>query len=286
LSKIYFLKGLPASGKSTWADEKVKSGQGKVKRVNKDLLREMLDFGKHSKDNEKFVKQVRDMIVQHALDKEVDIIVDDTNLADNHFNRMMEIAEVNQTSVQVIDFTDISVDECIKRDKKRQNYVGEKVIKRMYNQFIAKPLPIIENIDELPHAIISDIDGTLALHVDRSPFDMERCEEDIVNKTLYGMLQMFKHFSVHLVLVSGRSDNFREPTERWLKTHKISYDYLFMRSFGDYRSDDVIKREIYERHIHGKYRILAVFDDRIRVCRMWHQLGLPLFKVGDPEEDF
>lgn len=27
-------------------------------------------------------------------------------------------------------------------------------------------------------------------------------------------------------------------------------------------------------------------DDRLRVCRMWHSLGLPVFRVGDPDADF
>jgi hypothetical protein len=59
-----------------------------------------------------------------------------------------------------------------------------------------------------------------------------------------------------------------------------------MRKTGDKRQDAIVKQEIYDTKIKGKYNILAVFDDRPQVCRMWHQNGLPLFKVGDPDADF
>jgi len=43
---------------------------------------------------------------------------------------------------------------------------------------------------------------------------------------------------------------------------------------------------LYEKCIKGKFNVNAVFDDRLQVCRMWHELGLPLFRVGDPDADF
>jgi len=53
--KVLILKGLPASGKSTYAKELV--AKGNWKRINKDDLRAMLDCSKWSKANEKFVLQ-------------------------------------------------------------------------------------------------------------------------------------------------------------------------------------------------------------------------------------
>ena len=46
-------KGLPASGKSTWAKLEVARSKGKTKRINKDDLRDMIDAGTWSKENEK-----------------------------------------------------------------------------------------------------------------------------------------------------------------------------------------------------------------------------------------
>ena len=49
--KLIMTKGLPASGKSTWAKQYLDDNPG-TKRVNKDDLRAMLDNGKWSKRNE------------------------------------------------------------------------------------------------------------------------------------------------------------------------------------------------------------------------------------------
>ena len=75
--KIIILKGLPASGKSTWAKEQVEKSQGGCKRVNKDDLRTMIDDGKFSKGNEKFVVQIRNNLIVEALKAGKHVIVDD-----------------------------------------------------------------------------------------------------------------------------------------------------------------------------------------------------------------
>src|SRR5207245_9019847 len=54
--KLLLLKGLPASGKSTYAKELVLKGW---KRVNKDDLRAMIDNGKWSHSNEDIIKEDR-----------------------------------------------------------------------------------------------------------------------------------------------------------------------------------------------------------------------------------
>ena len=61
--KIILTRGLPASGKSTWAKEQVAKGNGKVKRVNKDDLRDMIDAGIWSKTNEQLILDARDALV-------------------------------------------------------------------------------------------------------------------------------------------------------------------------------------------------------------------------------
>lgn len=89
-----------------------------------------------------------------------------------------------------------------------------------------------------------------------------------------------------IILVSGREELYRQQTEDWLYNNRIDYDTLYMRQSGDRRKDDVVKKEIYENQIRGKYNILFVLDDRPRVCRMWYQLGLTVLKIGDPDAEF
>ena len=46
--KVYITKGLPGSGKSTWAKETVDKYPNSYKRINKDDLRAMIDNSKQS----------------------------------------------------------------------------------------------------------------------------------------------------------------------------------------------------------------------------------------------
>jgi hypothetical protein len=43
---------------------------------------------------------------------------------------------------------------------------------------------------------------------------------------------------------------------------------LQMRKKNDYRPDEVIKEEIYHNNIEPIYNVIAVFDDRQKVCDM------------------
>lgn len=59
----------------------------------------------------------------------------------------------------------------------------------------------------------------------------------------------------NIVLVSGRPDDYRSATEKWLKEHCIPYKELYMRHSGDFRPDDIVKQEIYNNHL--KQEILS-----------------------------
>ncbi len=284
MNTVFFLKGLPASGKTTWAKELLAKRQN-VKRINKDDLRFMLDDGVWSKKREWFIIKVRNQLISSALSDGCDVIVDDTNLHPKHLETIEDIAKCYGARVELVDFTSVPVDECIKRDQKRARYVGEKVISDMYYRYLSVVEPI-KDVDGLLPAWIFDIDGTLALHGDkRSVYDTEKCEGDLVNESVRTVLNNIKQ-PRNIFLLSGREDKFRDKTERWLKNNEIEYTGLYMRPTGDSRKDHVVKQELFENHIKGRYNVVAVVDDRLRVCRMWHRLGLPLLRVGDPDADF
>lgn len=60
----------------------------------------------------------------------------------------------------------------------------------------------------------------------------------------------------------------------------IPYEALYIRKAKDFRKDAIIKRELYEAHIKGRYDVLMVLDDRDQVVKMWRQeLGLPCLQV-------
>lgn len=136
--KIIMLQGLPASGKSTWAKRFVLEHPNH-KRVNKDDLRAMLDAGKYSKTNEKFVLKIRDILIREALLERKSVIVDDTNFHPSHEHQVRKIAHELEQKIQhpigfEIRIFDTPVEECIRRDMQRPHPVGERVIRSMYMQ--------------------------------------------------------------------------------------------------------------------------------------------------------
>lgn len=58
------------------------------------------------------------------------------------------------------------------------------------------------------------------------------------------------------------------------------------RKKGDFRSDEIIKKEIYDNHIKDNYNVLGVFDDRLKVIRMWEKEGLFVFNCNQGNIEF
>lgn len=165
--KLTMTKGLPASGKSTWAKREVDRSNGKIKRVNKDDLRAMVDAGIWSKQNEKQILEIRNLFVRHYLSCGYDVIVDDTNLTPNHEEVLRGIAGEQGADFEVKSFLDVPIGTCIARNAERVNPVPVNAIKSMFRQFVkhnlVKPyVPPVPHNPDLPNCIIVDIDGTLA----------------------------------------------------------------------------------------------------------------------------
>lgn len=137
---------------------------------------------------------------------------------------------------------------------------------------------------DLPLAILCDIDGTLALLGNRSPYDTKTALEDTINYPIAHIVEVYDKqdvYDVSLILISGREEKDRAVTEAWLKKHKIThYKALYLRETGDYRNDYVIKKALYEQHIKGKYWVLFVLEDRDQVVRMWRDQGLTCLQVA------
>jgi predicted kinase len=285
---IVMCKGLPASGKSTWSKKLVLDEPGQWKRINKDDLRAMLDAGKWSKKNEDFILSVRDTLIGDTLAGGYSVIVDDTNLLPKHHQRLEHLSKVFDVGFRVQDFTHVPLDECIKRDKARENSVGEKVIRNMYDQYLKPRIPVPTYDPGLPDCYIFDIDGTLAIMGNRSPYDWAKVGLDTVNQPVVKILEMIISSDprivklARIIILSGRDSVCREETIEWLEDNGIDeWDGFWMRPEGDTRKDSIIKQELYEQHIKGKYNVLGIFDDRNQVVEMWRSLGLPCFQVAE-----
>lgn len=131
--------------------------------------------------------------------------------------------------------------------------------------------------------ILCDIDGTLAIRGNRSPFDWLKVGIDTVNIPIKVILEKFSNmYSSHeVVLVSGRDEVCRAQTELWLMENQIKFKEVLMRPQGDNRKDSIVKKEIYDKYIKDKYFVEFVLDDRNQVVEMWRSLGLTCLQVAE-----
>lgn len=293
--KLIWCKGLPGSTKSTWARQYQKEhGTDKVKIVDKDSIREMLDQSEWSKANEKLVLQIEDEIILKSLIAGYSVVVHDTNFGDKHPERFKNLATIAGVEVECQDFTHVPLETCIANDLKRNRSVGEAVIRKMWKQFLAKNTPTNERDpiyreqnESLPKALLVDLDGTIALIGHRGPYDASRCIDDKLNKPVKELIDSYiKSGKIDLIVFcSGREDKHFEMTKKWLDLvggfDSFPYE-LYMRKTSDFRKDYIVKKELFEVNIDGKYNILAVVDDRKSVCQMWRdELNLPVFQCAE-----
>lgn len=131
--------------------------------------------------------------------------------------------------------------------------------------------------------LLCDIDGTLATRSDRSPFDWARVGEDTLNYAVDRVLVAFEETNMaEIIFISGRDEVCRPETEEWLSRHGWPRPALLMRPKNDNRKDSIVKRELYEANIKGKYNVLFVLDDRNQVVDMWrNELGLICLQVAE-----
>lgn len=277
--KVLMLKGLPASGKSTYAKELVSKNHNWV-RVNKDDLRAMMNNGEFSGKLEKQVVKTEREIAENALKIGKSVVIDDTNFNPTHEEFFRQLAKSYKAEFDV-EFFNTPLEICMIRDNERSNGVGETVIRKMYNQYL-KPKPAVyERNKSLPKAVICDIDGTLAHMKDRSPYDWSRVGEDKIDPIIKNLLNTLKEKHIKILFVSGRNEVCRKETNEWLRENGIPLAPLFMRRENDSRQDSVVKREIFERCIRDLYDIEFVLDDRNQVVEMWRSLGLKCLQVQE-----
>jgi hypothetical protein len=243
--------------------------------------------------------------VDKALEAGMSVIVDDTNLFTRGVRNLMKIAGKHDVEVVFTDFTDVPLEECIRRDKLRRDQgqsnlsqaVGEEVIRNMHRRYILGrqlPLPIpdmmefkvesYDNPEDLPSAIIVDIDGTLAKMNNRSPYEWNRVGEDSPVKSVIAAVRAAHAAGDKVLVMSGRDGSCFEITLTWLETNVLSIpgleEKLFMRTANDNRRDDLVKYELFNDNVRGKYHVRYVLDDRDQVVRMWRKLGLATFQVA------
>jgi len=116
---------------------------------------------------------------------------------------------------------------------------------------------------------------------DRGPYDMDMVYKDNLNHIVAEQVKFHKSLGRTIILMSGRDESCRNQTEEWLQDlYGVRFDHLYMRKEDDYRKDTIVKKEIYDNQIKGKFNVLAAYDDRISVCKQWAQMDIFTFTVN------
>lgn len=281
--KLYLMRGLPASGKSTEAKKLVE--RGNTVRVNKDLIRTMLHFDKFTGKNEDATVEAEFAVAEQMIKCGYNVVVDDTNLNPRNISAWKYWAEDenHECTPEVIDInTDIGT--CLVRDMNREKSVGRDVIIKMALQYC--------EFLKGEKFILCDLDGTLCDIKHRLNF--ARGEEKNWKKFFEALPQDTPRVEVlkqlheavaetgaRIIFVSARPEEYREATEKWFADNGISGHYLLiMRPNHDKRDDTLVKREMFDKYLKN-LDIAKVFDDRPRVIAMWRELGLDVVDVGD-----
>lgn len=158
IASLTITRGLPASGKTTWAEQQVASNHGNTVRVSRDDLREKVFGGAPNgildPHGEKQVTLLQAQMVSSLLMGGYHVIIDDTNLKPEAVKQWHGLARSHGADFHIKDFH-TSPEECLKRNKARGDSGGRMVQEFVFqmmvdNYFINGALP------PLPEGVTAD----------------------------------------------------------------------------------------------------------------------------------
>ncbi len=288
MSKILVLSGPPASGKSSFAREFIKENRHWV-IVCRDSIRQSL--GEYwVPEREDLVSKLEYESIVRSIEMGWNVIIDATNLNKKTIAKWEALADEMECEIEYKQFL-IPFQEAVNRDNNpdRDHKVGYKVLYDFYKKYFPEQIDdknwdnryILEPDPNKRNCIVCDLDGTICLRRGRSPYEYDKCYTDAPNKNVITLLLNLHKSGYDIIFVSGRENigDCQKNTMQWLAENYGENFQLYMREERDHRPDKIIKEEIYHRFIEPKYNVVAVFDDRDQVIKVWRDLGLLALQV-------
>jgi predicted kinase len=309
MTKLTIIRGLPASGKDTFARAIVAESMTNDKPamiVNRDHLRFMAGLDTKPGPYEDTITLQQHALIRAGLKAGRHVISSDTNLNAKYVKGLVKIADFFAAEIEVVDM-DTPLEVCILRDGIRGedggHEVGSDVIRAMHKRYFAQgkfpanplinrpaPVKLVPYVRDpsKPKAKIYDVDGTLMNHGDRrSPYDYTKVHLDEPYEDVVQQMRDDYVLGYDLIVLSGREDSCRQATEESLRLHTqlpVGYEIpVFMRKTGDTRADFIIKYEIFMEQIAQNYNVINVYDDRNQVVDMWRSINVRCYQVAPGE---
>lgn len=287
--------GIPCSGKSTWAEKFCNDND--YKEINRDDIRmnlfdlEFYSEYKMNRFNESLVTDRANYLIDLAKNNNQNIVISDTNLNGKYQNNLVKKLQDLGFEVEYKLF-DIEYFEAVKRCEKRTDKpIPRKVIYDMYRRY----MDYLESQGswekykpncKLKPAYIVDIDGTIATNDgSRGFFEWDKVGLDKPIQSVIDIVNMLYSAGNRIILLSGRDEVCFDETVKWCQQHGVKFDQLYMRPAGSFEKDRYVKHTLFNE-LKDKYNFKGVFDDRPQVALLWYDLGIPLFKIGDPIREF
>ena len=140
MNRLIVCRGLPASGKTTWAKEWVMRDPKHRVRINQDDIRLML--GKYwVPTREPIVSTIQQEAILAAMNFNVDIVINNTNLNKKVVDAYVKVARKFKYTIKYEDFFNVSLGECLRRNVIRNAFlpkdaqIADTVIVGMYERY-------------------------------------------------------------------------------------------------------------------------------------------------------
>lgn len=259
--------------------------------------------------------RIKEQIQEHDY-----IILSNTNLTRKHRDELRRYLANSGFEVKYVVFNN-HITELLEQNQLRKNIVNDNVIFDMYQrmqhqlediaqydcEYMSDHVTNQSFFEQSKQCIICDIDGTIA-HIknkSRTHFQMHKVDEDELDDIVFTMVNaLAKANNAEIIFLTGRTSDCFSKTVKWLDNNYAEYGYvsrtdnsvtktweagdyhIYSRLNGDNRKDFIIKKELYDTFIDGRYEVLAVFDDRPVCVDLWNDLGLKTIAVADQRNHF
>lgn len=137
-------------------------------------------------------------------------------------------------------------------------------------------------------AIIVDLDGTLCDDAHRQHLVPDwddyhsQCKNDWLHEDIHSLIHAMR-INHCVILLTGRTEKFKDMTKDWLKRHGVVWHSLFMRPDNNREPNAFYKQGVYEEHIEPNYNVTFALDDNKSVIEMWRRLGITALHCDDTE---